>query len=147
VKYPERDRDADPDLREEFSELKRRVEAPANPAALARAGVIFAFQSGDMANPRDFVRNVGKAVEAGLDRDVALRALTLTPAEVFGVADRLGSIEKNKTANLVLATGDIFKPDTRVKFVFIDGMKFEITEADTSTSETQRPQRPGGEGN
>ncbi len=128
VKYPEKERDGDPELREELNDLRRRIEAPSVGAALAKAGVKFAFQSGDMANPRDFIRNVGKAVEAGLDRDAALRALSLAPAEILGVADRLGSIEKNKTANLVLATGDIFKSETRVKVVFIDGRRFDIPE-------------------
>ncbi len=139
VKFPERERDGDPEEREEFNRLRDRVEAPGTAAALAKAGVKFAFQSADIANPRDFMRNVGKAVEAGLDRDVALRALTLTPAEFFGVADRFGSIDRGKTANLVVATGDIFNPETRVKVVFIDGRKFEITE-----SEPPRESAPPG---
>ncbi len=138
VKYPEKERDGDPELREELNDLRRRIEAPANAAALARAGVKFAFQSGDMANPKDFIRNVGKAVEAGLDRDAALRALTLAPAEILGVADRYGSIDRHKAANLVLATGDIFKSETRVKVVFIDGRRFEIPE-------TEPPRRSDGE--
>lgn len=128
VKYPEKDRDADPEAKEELNDLRRRVDAPANAVALAKAGVQFAFQSGDTANPRDFIRNVAKAVEAGLDGQTALRALTITPAEFFGVSDRLGSIEKNKTANLIVTTGDIFDENTKVKMVFIDGRRFEITE-------------------
>jgi len=132
VKYPERPAAADPDVREELDSLRRRVEAPGNAAALARAGVRFAFGSDDMANPRDFIRNVGRAVEAGLDRNVALRALTIIPAELFGVSDRLGTIEKNKTANLILATGDIFDANTRVKYAFVDGRKFDIPEAETA---------------
>jgi hypothetical protein len=127
VKFPERDKDSDPEAREELRKLRSRVEAPATAATLARAGVRFAFQSGDAAL-KDFLRNVGKAVEAGLDRDTALRALTLTPAEFFGVADRIGSIERGKAANLLLATGDIFNPATRVRLVFVDGEKFEIAE-------------------
>ena len=128
VKFPEKERDADPEAKEELRELRRRVEAPANAAALNRAGVRFAFQSGDTANPKDFIRNVGKAVEAGLDKDAALRALTINAAEILGVADRMGSVEKNKTANLIVTTGDIFDPATKIKLVFIDGRKFEITE-------------------
>jgi len=131
VKYPEKERDADPEAREELNAMRRRLDAPGNAAALAGAGVRFAFMSDDMANPRDFVRNVGKAVEAGLSRDAALRALTLSAAEILGVADRFGSIEKNKTANLVLATGDIFATSTRVKYAFVDGIRFEIPEAET----------------
>jgi imidazolonepropionase-like amidohydrolase len=128
VRFPERERDIDPRVEEELSSLRRRVEAPSQAAALANSGVKFAFQSDAMDNPRDFIRNVGKTVEAGLDRAVALRSLTLTPAEIFGVAEKLGSIEKSKCANLVLATGDIFDPRTRVKMVFVDGRMFEIPE-------------------
>jgi imidazolonepropionase-like amidohydrolase len=138
VKYPDRPTSTDPDFREELDSLRRRVEAPANAAALAKAGVRFAFVSDDMANPRDFITNVGRAIEAGLDRDIALRALTLTPAELLGVSDRLGTIEKNKTANLVLATGDIFDQKTRVKYAFVDGRKFDIVEP--------QPSAPGGAG-
>ena len=128
VKYPDRPAAVDPDTREELDSLRRRIEAPGNAAALAKAGVRFAFGSDDMANPRDFIRNVGRAVEAGLDRNAALRALTIVPAELFGVSDRLGSIEKNKAANLILATGDIFDANTRIKFAFVDGQKFDIVE-------------------
>jgi hypothetical protein len=129
VKYPEAPpRDGDPEAKEELNTLRRRLDAPANAAALAKAGVRFAFISDDTANPSDFVRNVGKAVEAGLDRQVALRALTLTSAEILGIADRLGSIEKNKTANLILTTGDIFATGTQVRYAFVDGQRFEIPE-------------------
>ncbi len=87
-----------------------------------------AFQSADMANPKDFIRNIGRSVQAGLDKETALRSLTITAAEILGVADRLGSIERGKTANLILTTGDLFEASTRVKLVFIDGRRFEITE-------------------
>jgi imidazolonepropionase-like amidohydrolase len=128
LKFPERDAEGDPEQEETLEVLRARVEAPATAAALAKAGVRFAFQSGDMTNPRDFIQNAAKTIEAGLDRDIALRALTLTPAEIFGVADRVGSIDKGKTANLVVTTGDIFDPRSRVRYVFVDGQKFDIPE-------------------
>jgi imidazolonepropionase-like amidohydrolase len=143
VKYPDRPASTDPDFREELDSLRRRVEAPANAAALAKAGVRFALVSDDMANPRDFINNIGRAIEAGLDKDIALRALTLTPAEILGVADRLGTIEKNKSANLILATGDIFDQKTRVKFAFIDGRKFDIPEQQPAPSGTAGRGGPG----
>jgi hypothetical protein len=142
VHFPERQREADGEDQEEIESLRRRIEAPGNAAALARAGVAFAFQSDDMASPRDFMNNVIRAVEAGLDRQTALRALTLTPAEIFGVADRLGSIEKGKAANLIVATGDLFDPRTRVKQVFIDGHKFDNTETESPPATNRVPGRP-----
>jgi imidazolonepropionase-like amidohydrolase len=53
-----------------------------------------------------------------------LRALTLSPAEIYGVADRLGSIEKGKIANLVITKGELFDDQTRVQFIFVDGRKY-----------------------
>ena len=61
-------------------------------------------------------------------RDAALRALTLSPAEIFGVADRLGSIENGKIANLVITAGDLFDEKTKIKYVFVDGRRFTIHE-------------------
>ena len=60
-------------------------------------------------------------VAAGLDADDAVRALTLAPAEIFGVEDRLGSVEVGKIGNHVVTTGDLLAPDTRVRMVFVDG--------------------------
>ncbi len=138
AKFPERDRDADPEAEEELASLRRRIEAPSHAAALANAGAQFAFASDDMANPRDFVRNVGRTVEAGLDKAAALRALTLSAAEILGAADKIGSIEKGKCANLLLATGDIFDPRTRVKLVFVDGRKFEIPEQEALSPQSSQ---------
>ncbi len=145
VKFPERPTSTDPDAREELDSLRRRVEAPGTAAALSKAGVRFAFISDDIANPTDFIRNVGRAVGAGLDKNDALRALTTTPAEILGVSDRLGTIERNKTANLILTTGDIFETGTRVKFVFVDGQKFDIPEpAPAPAGGSGRQGGPGG---
>ena len=65
-----------------------------------------------------------KAIDAGLSREDALRALTLSPAEIYGVADRLGSIEKGKIANLVVTRGDLFDDRTKVEMIFVDGRKY-----------------------
>ncbi len=73
-----------------------------------------------------------------------MRALTLTAAEIFGVAGKLGSIEKGKAANLTVATGDIFDRRTRVKYVFIDGKKYDITEPEPEQQGEPSPaERPG----
>jgi Amidohydrolase family len=128
LKWPEPEKDADPDQVPTLRTLRFRDRAPSTPAAFAKTGVKFAFYSGDTANPKDLLKAVKKSIDAGLTEDAGLRALTLTPAELFGVGDRLGSIEKGKIANLVLTDGDLFNEKTKIKYVFVDGKRFEIRE-------------------
>ena len=106
--------------------LRDRVEAPRAPARLAQAGVRFAFQSGAAAALPEFIPNVRRAVDNGLTQEQALRALTLGSAEILGVADRVGSIEPGKIANLTLTRGDLFARDARVTQVFVDGRSIMI---------------------
>lgn len=106
--------------------LKQQQDAPKIAAALATAGVPFAFTSGGLQNPADFVRNAGRVVkDGGLPADAALRALTMDAARIAGAADRVGSIERGKIANLVVTEGDLFD-NGRVRHVFIDGQPVEI---------------------
>jgi len=128
LKWPEADKDADPDEVPSLKTLRFRDRAPSSPAALAKAGVKFAFYSGAITAPKDILKAAKKSIDAGLSPDAALRAFTLTPAEIFGVADRLGSIENGKIANLVVTDGDIFDEKTKIKFVFVDGRRFTIRE-------------------
>lgn len=125
LKWPERDKDADPELPESLRTLETRESAPAGPAALAQAGIPFAFYSGGVERPRDLLKAVKRAIDAGLSQQDALRALTLSTALIYGVADRLGSIEPGKIANLVVTRGGLFDEKTEIQCVFIDGVKFE----------------------
>ena len=138
LKWPEKPRDADPDEQETYRTLETRDKAPSTPSVLKNAGVKFAFYSDGLDQPRDLQRAVKKAIDAGLSREDAVRALTLSPAEIYGVADRIGSIEKGKIANLVVTRGELFDDRTRVEMTFIDGVKF------TPAPEAERPagQRP-----
>jgi Imidazolonepropionase and related amidohydrolases len=115
--------EADP---ESLETLRQRAEAPKNAGKLAAAGVKFAFQSGAMTSLADFPTNAGKAVEAGLNKDAAVRAMTLGAAEMFGVADRIGSIETGKIANLTVVRGDALKKERVVTHVIVDGKMFEM---------------------
>ena len=128
LKWPEADKDADPDEVPSLNTLRFRDRAPSSPAALSKAGVKFAFYSGALTAPKDMLKAAKKSIDAGLSPDAAIRAFTLTPAEIFGVSDRLGSIENGKIANLVVTDGDIFDEKTKIKFVFVDGHKFTIRE-------------------
>lgn len=123
LKWPEPPRDADPDDVDTLQVLEDRAKAPTAPAVLKQAGIPFAFYSDGIDQARDLDRAVKKAIDSGLPRDAAVRALTLSAAEIYGVADRLGSIEKGKIANLVVTRGEIFDDRTRVEMVFVDGIK------------------------
>jgi imidazolonepropionase-like amidohydrolase len=97
-------------------------DAPyANAAALHRAGVRFAIVTDSAASSRDLPYQAAMARSYGLPADAALRAITLSPAEIFGVAARMGSLEPGKDANLFLASGDVMDPRTEVSRVFIAG--------------------------
>jgi imidazolonepropionase-like amidohydrolase len=97
-------------------------EATRNPAALHKAGIPFALVSG---HGQGFLNGVRKAIEAGLPREAALRALTLDAARALGVADRIGSLERGKLANVVLWSGDPLDRKAQVKLVFVDGQLHE----------------------
>src|SRR6266436_41006 len=128
LKWPEGEKDADPEDKPSLRTLQFRDRSPSSPGALAKAGVKFAFYSGGITTPKDIVKAAKKSIDAGLTPEAALRALTLSPAEIFGVADRLGSIENGKIANLVVADGDLFEEKTKIKLVFVDGRKYEPRE-------------------
>ena len=128
LKWPEKAKEGDPEAEEPLRELQLRDRAPSTPAALHQAGVKFAFYSDGLTNAQDILKNARKAIEAGLPQEAALRAFTLSAAEIFSVADRLGSLEPGKIANLAVADGDLFAEKTKVKMVFIDGRKYEVRE-------------------
>ena len=129
LNYPERSRALAPDADEPVRALRARADAPKVPAALAKAGVPFAFESAGLTDPKDFVKNAAKAVKAGLAPDAAIRALTVGAATIAGVADRLGTIEKGKIANLVVTDGDLFEEKTKVTRVFVDGRPVSLEPA------------------
>ena len=121
LNYPQRPRSLAPDADEPVRTLRTRADAPRGPGELARAGVPFAFASAGLNEPKDFVRNAARAVKAGLSEDAAIRALTLEAATIAGVGDRIGSLEKGKTANVIVTDGSLFDEKTTVKRVFVEG--------------------------
>jgi len=123
--------------------LRQRVAAQKTAATLAAAKVRFAFQSGGLTNISDFVANAAKTIENGLARDEALRALTIRAAEIFGVADRMGSIEVGKIANLTVTRGDLFDRNTRVTNLFIDGHEIDLRATAPTRPAAGPGERPG----
>jgi len=118
--------EADP---EPMRVLRERVAAQETAGKLAKAGVRFAFQSGSLTNISDLMVNAGRVIEHGLQATDALRAFTIWPAQILGVADQLGSIEVGKIANLTVTRGDLFDRNSRVAHVFIDGRPVDLRPA------------------
>jgi hypothetical protein len=115
--------------------VRARLDAPACAGKLQKAGVKFAFESGGLKDPKQFLANARKTIDAGLSKDDALRAMTLTSAELLGVGEQLGSIDAGKIANLVVTDGDLFDAKTKIKYVFVDGARFEL--------KAEAPPKPG----
>lgn len=139
LNFPKRTAAASPDADPESLDLLRfRAETPKTAARLQQAGVRFAFQSGATTTLADFFNNAGKAIESGLSREAAVRSMTLGSAEILGVADRLGSIETGKIANLTIVRGDLFGKDRAIANVFVDGRPFE-----QKVQPADRPRPPG----
>jgi imidazolonepropionase-like amidohydrolase len=128
LNFPTRSRMLPPDADEPLSALRTRANAPKVPAALEKAGLVFAFSSAGLREHRDFVRNVARAVKEGLPADAAVRALTINAATIAGAADRLGSIEKGKIANVIVTEGDLFDEKSKIRHVFVDGRSITVEE-------------------
>ncbi len=108
----------------------------AAPSKMAQAGVKFCISTGnDGAEVRDLPYHAGLAGAYGLSKDGALKSVTLYPAQILGVADRLGSIETGKIANIVVADGDILQPRTNIKYLFINGRMIPLTSRHTELFE------------
>jgi hypothetical protein len=148
MRWPEKARDADPDETDSMRTLETRDKAALAPGVLTKAGVRWAFYSDGLEQARDLQRAVKKAIDAGLAREDALKALTLWPAEIYGVQNRLGSIEKGKIGNLVVTRGDIFDDRTKVETIIVDGRKYapaaEASPFGGRGPATDDPGNPGG---
>jgi len=125
-------------------ERKDIEEAERNPAELDKAGVPFALVS---AGAPSFGAGILKAIEKGLSREVALRAVTLRAAEALGVADRLGSLEKGKIANVVAWSGEPLTKEAKAKMVFVDGSLYEPDEKPDPKREGEKNAEPVSDGN
>ena len=143
LKWPEKSKDADPDQEDSFRTLELRDRAPSSPAALEKAGARFAFYSGGTA-AKDVRKALKRAVDAGLTEAAAMRALTLSAAEIYGVADRVGSIEPGKIANLLVVKGSLFDEKAKIQYVFIDGVKYEPIPETPPPGDREARSAPGG---
>ena len=111
-------------------------DAPfANAGLLSKAGVKIAFQTSDSAYSRNLPYHAGMAAAFGLPKEEALKAVTIYPAEIFGVADKIGSIEQGKIANLIVTDGDPLEIRTQIKYLFINGNQVPLTSKHTELYE------------
>ena len=109
-----------------------------NAGLLAKAGVKVALMETDTHNSRNLRQQAGNAVAYGMTWDQVLRAVTLSPAEMFGVADRYGSLEPGKVANVVVWSGDPFEFATGVEHVLIRGKEIPLKSRQTELLERYR---------
>jgi imidazolonepropionase-like amidohydrolase len=132
LNFPTRPQYLAPDADEPLSVLRDRANAPKGPAALDKNGIAFAFESAGLTDPKDFLKNAQKTVAGGLSKDAAIKALTLSAATIAGAADRLGSLDKGKIANVIVTDGDLFEEKTSIKHVFVNGRPITLPPPDAN---------------
>ncbi|HEY7907173.1 MAG TPA: amidohydrolase family protein [Wenzhouxiangella sp.] len=121
-----------PDVKDEndrnvsLEALRHWHRAPDNPKALHEAGLELMFTSHGLSQPGEFVKNLAKAVERGLDPDVALAAVTTAPAQWLLLSDRAGKVAPGMMANLIVAEGDLISDNPKISDVWVDGHQFTL---------------------
>jgi imidazolonepropionase-like amidohydrolase len=98
-----------------------------NPGIMAKAGVKVSLRTNDAENVRNLPFHAGFAAAYGMGKEEALKAVTIHPAEMFGLAGHIGSLEEGKLANLFISDGDPFEPRTQISHLFIQGYKIPMT--------------------
>jgi imidazolonepropionase-like amidohydrolase len=114
-----------------------------NAAKLVEAGVRIAIQTDEVHHIRHLPFEAGLAVAYGLDWDEAVRAITLSPAEIFGVQDRIGSLSNGCEANLFIADGDPLEITTHIEKVYIRGVEVPMTNHQIEQYRRYGSQQPG----
>ncbi len=117
-----------------------------NAATLAAAGIRFVFSTEGTEDPAEFLKNLRLAIEKGLPVDTALAALTVQPAEMFGLSDQLGTVETGKIANLVIMSGDFDNDEAEVTYTVVNGNLFENKTAESDESAGSQDREGRGRG-
>ena len=115
-----------------------------SPLRLYEAGVMFGFQSNSGAGARELPFHAGMAVAFGLPPDVALRAVTLSTAEILGIDDQVGSLDVGKRADIIITDGDPLQAVSNVRYMFIDGQPVDVDDNKHTRLYRQYQQRLGG---
>ncbi len=114
-----------------------------NAGIMHKAGVKVALRTDDAENVRNLPFNAGFAAAYGMSKEDAMKAVTIVPAEIFGVADKIGSIEVGKDANIFVSTGDPFEPATQIKQLFISGWHVPLESRQTLLYDEFLKRSPG----
>jgi imidazolonepropionase-like amidohydrolase len=132
VKWPVAPANRDDREEQPLRVIRDRQLAPTTPATLQKSGVTYALVSGAGGKTSDLLPGIRKAIDNGLGADDALRAVTLTPAKIFGIDKQLGSLDRGKIANVVVTDKPIFTKDAKVKREFIDGREIRLPAEETT---------------
>ncbi len=111
-----------------LAEMKHWEMAPFNAAMLAEQGVDFAFTTAELKDKSKFWENVRKAVDSGLSKEAALKALTYTPARLLKAENMLGSLNNGRVANFVVTSGDLFDEETVIFQNWVQGQPFDLND-------------------
>ncbi len=118
-------------------------KAYANAGLMHKAGVKVAIRTGESENVRNLPFHAGFAAAYGMGKDAALKAVTIIPAEIFGVDNQIGSIETGKIASLFVSDGDPFETKTQIKHLFINGWKVPLESRHTRLYNEFLERKPG----
>lgn len=108
-----------------LEEMKHWELAASNAFQLQKTGINFAFTSANLKNKADFLKNIRKTVEYGLDEKEALKALTFTPAKMVKMDNSVGSLKAGMFANFIIASENIFAKESILHETWITGQKYE----------------------
>ena len=115
-----------------LAQMKGWELAPTNPAVLEKAGVNFALTAFGLENTRDFWTNIRTAIENGLTEKQALLSVTTIPANLLGISDKVGSLEKGKVANFLISSDNLFKNGNIIFENWVQGKRFIVNKMDVS---------------
>lgn len=114
-----------------------------NASKMSKAGIKVAIRTNDTENVRNLPYNAGFAATYGMGIEEALKAITITPAEIFGVGDKYGSLEEGKMASLFVSDGDPFETKTNILSLFIDGWMIPLESRHTLLYDEFLERTPG----
>ena len=128
VDFPQPSDVSDPldEMNVSLAEMKHWEMAPYNPMLLQQKGIDFAFTTDGLKDKKEFWANVRKAVEHGLDKNAAIKALTHTPAQLIGAGNKVGALKGGMMANFIITSGDVLEEDATIYENWIGGKRYEL---------------------